>query len=144
MLINAFENGKRLGLLIKSERANDLYNTQFLCSLFEEEGGHLFDVRQSILGHLQQGGNPSPVDRLLATRLGSKAAEWLIHQAISNNTDACMSGIRGDVVEFKDIDYLPKMMNQKFRRPKEQWWLNLQTIAEVFAQSSPGSEIKLT
>ncbi|MCC5931097.1 MAG: 6-phosphofructokinase [Cyclobacteriaceae bacterium] len=136
MLIEAFKNGKRLGLLIKSERANDLYNTQFLCSLFEEEGGHLFDVRQSILGHLQQGGNPSPVDRLLATRLGSKATRWLLNQVAQKNTDACMSGIRGGEVDFKDIDYLPKMMNQKFRRPKDEWWLKLQGIAEVFAKSS--------
>jgi len=50
--------------MIRSEHANDVYDTGFMCALFEEEGGGLFDVRQSILGHLQQGGDPSPFDRI--------------------------------------------------------------------------------
>ena len=69
MLVQGFKQGKRLGLMIRSEHANDVYDTAFMCALFEEEGGGLFDVRQSILGHLQQGGDPSPFDRIQATRL---------------------------------------------------------------------------
>ena len=38
-------------------------------ALFEREGGDLFDVREAVLGHVQQGGNPSPFDRIQATRL---------------------------------------------------------------------------
>lgn len=64
MLSRGFKSGKRLGLIIRNEWANRVYTTSFMCSLFEEEGQDLFDVRQSILGHLQQGGNPSPFDRI--------------------------------------------------------------------------------
>lgn len=37
-----------------------------------------FDVRVSILGHIQRGGNPSCFDRLLATRLGNAAVHALL------------------------------------------------------------------
>ena len=47
--------------MIRNEYANQIYTTPFMCALFEEEGGDLFDVRQAILGHLQQGGDPSPL-----------------------------------------------------------------------------------
>jgi 6-phosphofructokinase 1 len=37
-----------------------------------------FDVRVTVLGHVQRGGRPSVFDRLLATRMGSFAANHLI------------------------------------------------------------------
>jgi len=37
-----------------------------------------FDVRVSILGHLQRGGSPSAQDRILATRMGVAAIEALL------------------------------------------------------------------
>jgi 6-phosphofructokinase 1 len=37
-----------------------------------------FDIRASVLGHMQRGGNPSAYDRILASRLGVAATESLI------------------------------------------------------------------
>ncbi|GAA0874761.1 6-phosphofructokinase [Wandonia haliotis] len=37
-----------------------------------------FDIRASVLGHMQRGGNPSAADRILASRLGVAATETLI------------------------------------------------------------------
>ena len=37
-----------------------------------------FDVRVSILGHLQRGGSPSAQDRILATRMGVAAIDALL------------------------------------------------------------------
>ena len=37
-----------------------------------------FDVRVSILGHLQRGGSPSAQDRILATRMGEESIEALL------------------------------------------------------------------
>ena len=73
LLKQGFQQGKRLGLMIRNETANSFYTTPFIAALFDEEGGDLFEVRQSILGHLQQGGNPSPFDRILAARLAWEA-----------------------------------------------------------------------
>ncbi len=51
-------------------------NTLRLAARLEELTG--LESRVSILGYIQRGGTPSPVDRLLATRLGSAAAD-LVH-----------------------------------------------------------------
>jgi 6-phosphofructokinase 1 len=37
----------------------------------------MLESRVTILGHVQRGGTPSPVDRLLATRLGAACAEYV-------------------------------------------------------------------
>ena len=55
-----------------------------------EELTHL-ESRVTILGYLQRGGIPSPVDRLLATRLGGACAD-LIH----DNVFGVMVAARGD------------------------------------------------
>ena len=49
--------------MITSEKASETYSTQFVASMFNEEGKKIFDIRESILGHLQQGGEPSAWDR---------------------------------------------------------------------------------
>ncbi len=41
------------------------------------------DARFTALGHLQRGGTPTPYDRLLATRLGTRCAQ-LINEGVSN------------------------------------------------------------
>jgi 6-phosphofructokinase 1 len=46
-----------------------------LASSVEHETG--FETRVTVLGHLQRGGSPSPVDRIWATRLGVQAVELL-------------------------------------------------------------------
>ena len=76
-LRESFASGRRLFLAMRNEMANDLYTTDFLARLLEQEGQGLYDVRQNILGHLQQGGSPSPFDRLLAVRLVSRALDLL-------------------------------------------------------------------
>ena len=37
-----------------------------------------FEVRLTVLGHLQRGGSPTAFDRLLATRMGVRAVELLL------------------------------------------------------------------
>ena len=44
-----------------------------LSRFIERETG--WEARATVLGHLQRGGSPSPVDRIWATRLGARAAE---------------------------------------------------------------------
>ncbi len=49
------------------------------------------ESRVSILGYIQRGGTPSPVDRLLATRLGAAAAD-----VVRDGTFGVMVAARGD------------------------------------------------
>ena len=138
LLVQGFQQGKRLGLMIRCEGANDVYDTSFMCRLFEEEGGGLFDVRQSILGHLQQGGDPSPFDRILATRMASESVDYLIAEAAKGPSGAAaFIGIREGKLTITPFDEMPRLMDLDNQRPKEQWWRQLAPIAQLLAAPGP-------
>jgi 6-phosphofructokinase len=46
--------------------------------IYTEEGKGAFTVRNNVLGHMQQGGSPSPFDRNLGTELAARATHWII------------------------------------------------------------------
>ncbi|GJM40792.1 MAG: 6-phosphofructokinase [Ardenticatenaceae bacterium] len=136
-LAKGFNKGKRLGLIIRNENANKVYTTAFIRALFEEEGGDLFDVREAILGHLQQGGDPSPFDRILATRLTSHALDYLEQQIESPTpVSACLGQVGGSLL-FTDLDDVPRMYDMNNNRPKKQWWMDLRDVARVLAKPAP-------
>jgi len=140
MLIEGFEQGKRVGLIIRNEHANAIYTTDFMRALFEEEGGDLFDVRQAILGHLQQGGNPTPYDRILATRLASDCIDYLEEQIGDGQADSSFIGLVGGEFKLTDMENLPRVVDKEFGRPKEQWWMGLRETVDLLAQ--PGPKVK--
>jgi 6-phosphofructokinase 1 len=139
-LVAGFSKGKRLGLMIRNEKANDLYDTRFMAALFEEEGGPLFDVRQAILGHLQQGGNPSPHDRILAIRLAKLCLEYLVQESLAGKTPASFIGMQKREVTFVSMSQWPELVDEKYQRPKEQWWMNLREIATTMNNPPEGVE----
>ncbi|MBQ0060201.1 MAG: 6-phosphofructokinase [Bacteroidaceae bacterium] len=57
-----------------------------------------YDVRVSILGHLQRGGSPSARDRILASRLGAGAI-----QAILDGQRNVMIGVKNDQIVYVPI-----------------------------------------
>lgn len=57
-----------------------------------------YDLRVTVLGHLQRGGAPSCADRVLASRLGVAAVEALL-----NGQTGVMAGIQGDQVTFVSL-----------------------------------------
>jgi 6-phosphofructokinase 1 len=139
-LLKGFQSGKRLGLMIRNEQANPVYNTEFMCSLFEEEGRDVFDVRPAILGHLQQGGDPSPFDRIQATRLARLCLEYLIEKCGKGEHDSAFIGMQNGQIHFHDMRDFDRMIDAEHQRPKEQWWMELKGIAELLAKSGPNGE----
>ena len=74
-------------------------NTLRLAHQLEQLTG--LESRVSILGYIQRGGTPSPIDRLLATRLGSAAADL-----VDAGTFGVMVAARGsgtEAVPLKDV-----------------------------------------
>ena len=82
-----------------------------------------YNVRYSILGHLQRGGSPSALDRIIATRMGAHSVE-LLREGKSN----LMVGIFGDklstcsiqdsikehaIPELTKLDLLAKLRTSK-------------------------------
>jgi 6-phosphofructokinase 1 len=136
-LKRGFEGGKRISLMIRNENANPLYTTAFMYALFEEEGKALFDVRQAILGHLQQGGNPSPFDRIHATRLAARCIEHLSNLPESDAPPVMFIGIQNGEMKFHNIEDIPRMADMTLSRPKDQWWMFMRDIATVLSKPGP-------
>ena len=123
--------------MIRNEYANSIYTTGFMCALFEEEGRDSFDVRPAILGHQQQGGDPSPFDRIQATRLASRSIRQLIDVAKRSEPTSLMAGLRHGKVHFTSLDDLPHLMESNARRPRRQDWLDLRPLAAVMVGLNP-------
>ena len=62
-----------------------------LGSQIEEATG--IETRTVVMGHLQRGGTPTPFDRILATRLGTKTVDIIEKEAYG-----CMAGIKCSVI----------------------------------------------
>jgi 6-phosphofructokinase 1 len=63
------------------------------------ERSSYFDIKVTILGHLQRGGAPTYFDRVLASKMGVAAVEGIIHGV----TDS-MVGIRDNKIIFNEFD----------------------------------------
>jgi len=72
----AYKLGKAHALIVAAEGAK--YNAHGLNQYFSEHHEELgFDLRITTLGYVQRGGSPGAFDRLLATRLGAAATEYI-------------------------------------------------------------------
>jgi 6-phosphofructokinase 1 len=137
--IRDFSHGKRLALVIRNEMADPVYTTAFMCSLLEKEGADLFDVRPAILGHVQQGGNPTPFDRIQATRLAAKGIDFLIAEA-GKPAPACAAiGLQRGKVEYTSVADLPLLSEADYERPLDEWWLRLVPLAEAMSRPQASS-----
>ncbi|HSA45853.1 MAG TPA: 6-phosphofructokinase, partial [Candidatus Competibacteraceae bacterium] len=133
-MVASFRAGRRLYLAIRNEYVNPQYTTDFLARLFEEEGHQLFDVRQAVLGHIQQGGNPSPFDRILATRLAAYGIDFLTGEMERGSAAGVFAGLAEGKLTTFPIKQMPDMVDTANRRPLEQWWLELRSVLHALAQ----------
>lgn len=91
-LLDAYIRGKAHCIIVVAEGYKP--GTQALVGYLNERREELgFEVRVTVLGHVQRGGSPSAFDRLLATRLGAAAATELY-----NGHYGLMVGIKGQKV----------------------------------------------
>ncbi len=70
-------SGKSSSIVIVAEGDKSGKNV-FELKEYVEEHLPIYDVRVSVLGHMQRGGPPSCYDRVLASRMGVKAVETLL------------------------------------------------------------------
>jgi 6-phosphofructokinase 1 len=129
-----FREGKRLGLIIRNEDANQIYSTSFMCALFEEEGKELYDVRAAILGHLQQGGDPTPFDRIQATRFAKRSIEILIEQIQQGSNKSMFMGLQGKEIVFQNLEDFPRLVDTEHYRPWIQWWMENHDLVRLLSR----------
>ena len=80
-----------------------------------------YDVRVSILGHLQRGGSPSAGDRILASRLGVAAI-----QALLEGQRNVMMGIKND-----EVVYVPFSNAIKSNKPIKEELINVLAVLSI-------------
>lgn len=130
-LRESFANGRRLFLAVRNEKASANYTTDFIAKVLEEESQGAYDVRQVVLGHIQQGGSPSPFDRLLATRFAYRALNLIDDELAAGTDGASFIGLQEGQVRTGDMLLMPGLVDSVHRRPRDQWWLQLRDIART-------------
>lgn len=90
------KRGKRHSIIVMAEGVEKIGSANDLKKKLAEEAGA--DVRVTVLGHVQRGGSPTAFDRILASRLGSRAVELLL-----DGKSARVVGIRDNQIIDMDI-----------------------------------------
>lgn len=129
-----FRSDRSLFVTLRTEGADDRYSTETVSRIFAAEGQGLFDVRSVVLGHVQQGGNPSPFDRVLAARLASGAIEAVCRALESGSHEAVMIGLVDGQLRRTPMRQMFDLVDWDARRPVDQWWLGLRTVARTLAE----------
>lgn len=137
-LVDAFESGRSFYLAVMGEDASEHYTTDVVAKLYEAEGKGRYSVRQAIIGHVQQGGTPTPFDRINATRLAYKAVANLDEQLQAGSTHyvAAASAEPGLMAPLREVT---AGMDWELQRPREQWWLTLRSVFDQLSRR-PGQE----
>ena len=71
------QSGKSSSIVVVAE-GDKIGKNVFELKDYVDENMPDYDVRVSVLGHIQRGGSPSCFDRVLASRMGVKAVESLL------------------------------------------------------------------
>lgn len=105
----AYDKGKEHAIIVVAEGAQ--YNAQKLDEYFKEHRERLgFDLRVTILGHVQRGGNPGAFDRILASRSGAGATD-----AIARGEFGVLVGLKEN--EIRTIPLAEVVANKKVLDP---------------------------
>ncbi len=70
--------GKSSSIVVVAEGDRTTGKNVYELKEYVEENLPIYDVRVCVLGHMQRGGSPSCTDRVIASRMGVKAVEWLL------------------------------------------------------------------
>ncbi len=102
VLLEDIDRGKRRGKtsnIIVVAEGNTAGKAVFELKEYVEQKRPEYDIRVSVLGHMQRGGTPTCYDRVLATRMGVKAGESLLE-----GKSQYMVGINNDRMELIPLE----------------------------------------
>jgi 6-phosphofructokinase 1 len=101
-LLDSLEKSRRSGKsssLVVVAEGDKTGSNVFELANYVETNLPQYDVRVSVLGHMQRGGSPSCFDRVLASRMGVKAVELLIDGETNK-----MVGVQNNEIVSVDLE----------------------------------------
>jgi 6-phosphofructokinase 1 len=101
-LVRSKKSGKSSSIVVVAE-GDKIGKNVFELKDYVEENMIEYDVRVSVLGHMQRGGSPSCFDRVLASRMGVKAVESLL-----DGKTNYMVGLLNDVIALTPLEQAVK------------------------------------
>ncbi|KAI8873613.1 6-phosphofructokinase [Ramicandelaber brevisporus] len=158
------ERGCSVGrVILRNENASNVYTTEVISNIIAEEGGLLFSSKTAVLGHLQQGGMPSPLDRYRGTRLGVNCVKWIEEMCAAamivpeepleplptrsqlkrkyrprvyapENESVMVIGIIESRVKMTPLAQLIPKADFKRRMPQTRWWDQVEQLVRVMAK----------
>lgn len=131
-------------IILRNECASDTYTTQTIADIIKEEACGRFESRAAVPGHFQQGGKPSPMDRIRAQRLAIKSMLHLESYAGKSKDEIATDEMSSTVIGIKGSQVLFSPMggetgleatetDWKRRRPKTEFWLELQDTVNILS-----------
>ena len=142
-LKEVFEHDKgqsRAGrLILVNEKASKVYSARLIADMIREEAHDRFEARDSIPGHVQQGGVPSAMDRCRAVRLAIKCIQHLEtygkgaqDKVRADPLSASVIGIKGAGVVFSPMKTLEERETDwPNRRPLEAYWTDMKEVVDI-------------
>ncbi|KIW26578.1 6-phosphofructokinase subunit alpha [Cladophialophora immunda] len=132
-------------IILRNERASTTYTTQVIADMIKEEARGRFESRSAVPGHYQQGGKPSPMDRIRALRMAikcmqhiedrftGKSKDWIADDPLS----AAVIGIQGSEVVFTPMGGATGLeatgTDWQDRRPKDEFWLSMKETVDILS-----------
>lgn len=128
-------------LILVNEKASKVYSAKLIADIIRAEANNRFESRDSIPGHVQQGGIPSPMDRTRAVRLAIKCIEHL--ETFQDRSDkdiledphaVTVIGIKGAQVVLSPMKQVEEVETDwANRRPKDEHWMDFKHIVDVLS-----------
>ncbi|PLB46548.1 6-phosphofructokinase PfkA [Aspergillus steynii IBT 23096] len=142
-------------IILRNETASKTYTTQFVADMMKEEAKGRFESRSAVPGHFQQGGKPSPMDRIRALRMAIRCMLHLESYAgktpdeiAADELSASVIGIKGSQVLFSPMGGADGLEATETdwtrRRPKAEFWLQLQDTVNILSGRSGWREGRQT
>jgi len=135
-------------LILVNEHASKTYKTEIIANMIREEAKDRFESRFAVPGHVQQGGIPSPMDRVRAVRLAVKCIIFLEkfagvsgEEIMADPDSTAVIGIKGVSVVTGSMEMLERdETDWKDRRPKDEFWLGLKDTVDTLSGRPRGGD----
>ncbi|GMF74427.1 unnamed protein product [Aspergillus oryzae var. brunneus] len=131
-------------IILRNETASSTYTTQVIADMIKEEAKGRFESRAAVPGHFQQGGKPSPMDRIRALRMAIRCMQHIetfsgksADEIAADELSATVIGVKGSQVLFSQMGGPNGLEATETdwarRRPKDEFWLDLQSTVNILS-----------